>query len=98
MVIIKNKANTVELDFNDYATVFKAAKISIDKGAGNRLYLSANKTYIELIYSADGEKVVLDSGTYPIFEKEDSASEPHIKLYRLKLIFQDHEKIKFDKI
>lgn len=74
MVIIKNKANTVELDFNDYATVFKAAKISIDKGSGNRLYLSANKTYIELIYSADGEKVVLDSGTYPIFEKEDSAS------------------------
>ena len=74
MVIIRNKANTVELDFNDYAAVFEAAKISIDKGSGNRLYLSANKTYIELIYSADGEKVVLDSGTYPIFEKEDSTS------------------------
>ena len=70
MVIIKNKENTVELDFNDYSQQFDAAKISIDKGAGSRLYLSVDKSYTELIYAADGEKAALNQGTYAVFQKE----------------------------
>lgn len=74
MIVIVNKANTVEIDFNDYAASFDAAKVSIDKGAGNRLYLSRDKSYTELIYAADGEKVVLEQGSFAIFQKQNGGT------------------------
>jgi len=68
MIIINNKKNTIEFSFNEYAVYFGTAKFSIDKGSGNRLYLSENQDYIEVIYSADGEKIVINTGQYALFQ------------------------------
>jgi hypothetical protein len=68
MITIGNKKNTIEFSFNEYAPYFGTSKFSIDKGSGNRLYLSEKQDYIEVIYSADGEKIVINTGQYAFFQ------------------------------
>ncbi len=56
MIQLINRKNSVEMVFNDHAAAFFCSKQSVDKGGGNRLYLSADKSYMDIIY-ATGAKI-----------------------------------------
>jgi len=87
MITITNKKNTLELVFNEYATAFAASRVSIEKGAGNRIYLSPDKTYIEIIYAADGEKVNVNAGNNFVFDSGGGVPFPTMESLYEKLIF-----------
>ena len=66
--VFVNRVYTVRIDFNEHATLFSATCETLDKGAGNRIYLSDDQKYIEIIYAADGQKVVIKEGGFALFE------------------------------
>ena len=57
LIEVVNKKLTIEVIFNDYAQTFSASKLSIDKGAGNRLMLAPNKNYLHIIYATSDSVV-----------------------------------------
>ena len=57
LIQVINKKATIEVVFNDYAQYFSISKLSIDKGAGNRLLLGPDKDYMHIIYAA-GSSIV----------------------------------------
>jgi hypothetical protein len=50
--------------FNEHASAFFCSKQSVDKGGGNRLYLSADKTYLDIIYATGSKISILQNQNY----------------------------------